>query len=236
MSGAGRSFERFVPVVAEIGIDIQEDPESIDYFVKAGATADGFRVRFPRGMCREIIQKNAPSIFTQHARNPENNVVIGGNNTVLVPAYGPPFVYSKEGGRRYASIEDFRNFVKLAYMSPSLHHSGGTVCEPVDLPVNKRHYDMVYSHIKYSDKAFMGSVTAPRRALDSALSMTPQPPSSIAQHMTAPKGLDAICAKALEKDPDKRYRNMMEMIRDIRQFREEKNCQTGSPHPKWKSP
>lgn len=154
-------------ILEEIGIDIQEDPESIDYFVKAGATADGFRVRFPRGMCREIIQKNAPSIFTQHARNPENNVVIGGNNTVLVPAYGPPFVYSKEGGRRYASIEDFRNFVKLAYMSPSLHHSGGTVCEPVDLPVNKRHYDMVYSHIKYSDKAFMGSVTAPRRALDS---------------------------------------------------------------------
>ena len=53
---------------------------------------------------------------------------------------------------------------KLAYMAPSLHHSGGTICEPVDLPVNKRHFDMVYSHIKYSDKPFMGSVTAPERA------------------------------------------------------------------------
>jgi trimethylamine--corrinoid protein Co-methyltransferase len=48
-----------------------------------------------------------------------------------------------------------------------LHHSGGTICEPVDLPVNKRHLDMVYSHLKYSDKAFMGSVTAPERAADS---------------------------------------------------------------------
>src|SRR6185436_1225502 len=49
----------------------------------------------------------------------------------------------------------------------SLHHSGGTICEPVDLPVNKRHFDMVYSHMKYSDKPFMGSVTHPERAQDS---------------------------------------------------------------------
>ena len=161
-------LERNAETILEtIGIDIKEDQETVDIFVAAGATADGERVRFPRGMCREIIQKNAPKIFTQHARNPENNVVIGGDNMVLVPAYGSPFVYSREGGRRYATIEDFRNFVKLAYASPHLHHSGGTICEPVDLPVNKRHYDMVYSHIKYSDKAFMGSVTAPRRALDS---------------------------------------------------------------------
>ncbi len=153
-------------LLEEVGINIEDDPESIEYFVKAGATADGSRVRFPRGMCREIVKKSAPAEFTQYARNPENNVQIGGKNTVLVPAYGPPFVYSKEGGRRYANIEDFRNFVKLAYMSPSIHHSGGTICEPVDLPVNKRHFDMNYSHIKYSDKAMMGSVTAPERALD----------------------------------------------------------------------
>ena len=154
-------------ILEEIGIDIKEDQETIDIFVAAGAKADGERVHFPRGMLREIVQKTAPKQFTQYARNPKNNVEIGGNNTVLVPAYGSPFVYSKDEGRRYATIEDFRNFVKLAYMSPHLHHSGGTICEPVDLPVNKRHYDMVYSHIKYSDKAFMGSVTAPRRALDS---------------------------------------------------------------------
>jgi trimethylamine:corrinoid methyltransferase-like protein len=57
--------------------------------------------------------------------------------------------------------------VKLAYASPWLHHSGGTVCEPVDVPVNKRHLDMVYAHIRYSDKPFMGSVTAEERAEDS---------------------------------------------------------------------
>ena len=69
-------------------------------------------------------------------------------------------------GRRYGTIEDFRNFIKLAAVEPWLHHSGGTICEPVDLPVNKRHLDMVYSHMKYSDKPFMGSVTHPERAQD----------------------------------------------------------------------
>jgi trimethylamine--corrinoid protein Co-methyltransferase len=47
-----------------------------------------------------------------------------------------------------------------------MHHSGGTVCEPVDLPVNKRHLEMVYAHMRYSDKAYMGSVTHPDRAQD----------------------------------------------------------------------
>ena len=153
-------------VLEEIGIEFRDFPTALDLLKNAGANVDGERVRFPRNMCREIIQSSAPSEYTQHARNPARNVIIGGDRTVLVPAYGSPFVRDLDKGRRYATIEDFENFVKLAYMSPNLHHSGGTVCEPVDIPVNKRHFDMVYSHIKYSDKPFMGSVTHPERAED----------------------------------------------------------------------
>ena len=154
-------------LLAEIGIDFLDDPEVLDLFKGAGADVDGTRVRFAPGLCRSIIQASAPSEYIQHARNPERSVIIGGKNTVLVPAYGSPFVHDLDNGRRYATIEDFKNFVKLAYLSPGMHHSGGTVCEPVDLPVNKRHYDMVYSHFKYSDKPLMGSVTHHRRAQDS---------------------------------------------------------------------
>jgi trimethylamine--corrinoid protein Co-methyltransferase len=117
-------------------------------------------------MCREIIQRHAPNEFTQHARNPDRSVQIGGDHAVFVPAYGPPFVRDLDSGRRYATLEDFRNFTKLTWMSPALHHSGGTLCEPVDIPVNKRHLDMIYSHLRWSDKPFMGSVTAPERAKD----------------------------------------------------------------------
>jgi trimethylamine---corrinoid protein Co-methyltransferase len=148
----------------EVGIEFREDPEVLEVWRKAGASVDGERVRMPRGMCRQLIREHAPREFTQVARNPARDVRIGGDATVFVPAYGSPFVRNLDEGRRYARIEDFRNFVKLAYMANSLHHSGGTICEPVDLPVNKRHLDMVYSHVKYSDKASMGSVTAPDRA------------------------------------------------------------------------
>jgi trimethylamine--corrinoid protein Co-methyltransferase len=109
----------------------------------------------------------APSQFTQVARNPARSVQIGGDATVFAPNYGSPFVHDLDNGRRYATLADFENFVKLAYRSPYLHHSGGTVCEPVDVPVSKRHLDMVYAHLRYSDKPFMGSVTAPERAADS---------------------------------------------------------------------
>ena len=153
-------------VLQEIGVDFRDDPEALQMWQDAGADVKGDRVRFPRGLVRGLIN-TAPREYTQFARNRAQNVVIGGDNTVFAPVYGPPFVRDLEGGRRYATIEDFRNFVKLAYMSPSLHHSGGTVCEPVDIPVAKRHLDMVYSHIRYSDKPFMGSVTAPERAVDS---------------------------------------------------------------------
>jgi trimethylamine--corrinoid protein Co-methyltransferase len=117
-------------------------------------------------MCRSIVGATAPERFTQHARNSANSVVIGGPHTVFAPNYGSPFVRDLDNGRRYGTIDDFRNLVKLTYLSPHLHHSGGTVCEPVDVPVNKRHLDMVYAHMRYSDKPFMGSVTAPERARD----------------------------------------------------------------------
>ncbi len=165
--GLSRIEESAETVLEEIGIDFRDDAEALDLWREAGATVKGERVHFPRGLCRKLIQDSAPSIYTQHARNPANNVLIGGDHMVLVPAYGPPFVRDLEGGRRYATIEDFRNFVKLAYSTPHLHHSGGTLCEPVDLPVNKRHLDMIDAHLRLSDKPFMGSVTAPERAQDS---------------------------------------------------------------------
>ena len=153
-------------LLQEIGMEFRDYPDALALFRAAGADVDGERVRFPLGLCRSIIQASAPEVYTQYARNLDRSVIIGGPRTVLVPAYGSPFVHDLDQGRRYATLEDFRNFVKLAFLSPGLHHSGGTVCEPVDVPVNKRHLDMVYSHIKYSDKPFMGSVTAPERAED----------------------------------------------------------------------
>lgn len=152
-------------ILQEVGIEFRDYPRALELLKGAGCDIKGERVRFPRGLARRLIS-TVPSDYVQHARNPERSVHIGGKDTVFAPVYGSPFVHDLDKGRRYGTIEDFRNFVKLAYASPYMHHSGGTVCEPVDLPVNKRHLEMVYAHLRWSDKPIMGSVTHPDRALD----------------------------------------------------------------------
>jgi len=158
-------------ILAEIGIEFRDDPETVRLFKQAGGkvtevSATAWNIKFEPGLIRDLL-KTAPAQFTQHARNPAKSVQIGGDATVFAPAYGSPFVMDLDKGRRYGTMQDFENFVKLAQSSPWLHHSGGTICEPTDIPVNKRHLDMVYAHMRLSDRAFLGSVTAPERAEDS---------------------------------------------------------------------
>ena len=153
-------------VLEEIGVNFVENPAALELWREAGADVRDERVHIPRGLARALC-KTAPARYTQAARNPERSVEIGGKTLVLAPVYGPPFVRDLEGGRRYATLADFEKFVKLGYMSKWLHHSGGTLCEPTDVPVNKRHLDMLYAHMRWSDKPFMGSVTERGRAEDS---------------------------------------------------------------------
>ncbi|MEM7208933.1 MAG: trimethylamine methyltransferase family protein [Pseudomonadota bacterium] len=153
-------------ILSDIGMEIRDDPVALDLFKQAGADVKGERIRFDPGHVQSLCA-TAPKTYTMYARNPRNNIQIGGDSLILAPAYGSPFVTDLEKGRRYGTVEDFQNFIKLTYLTPSLHHQSGTVCEPVDVAVNKRHLDMVYAHIRYSDKPFMGSVTAPERAEDS---------------------------------------------------------------------
>lgn len=153
-------------ILSEIGVEFRGDETALALFRAAGATVEGARVRFDPGHVRALCA-TAPRKFILHGRDPLHSVILGGDHLVLKPGYGSPFVTDLERGRRYAALEDFRNFVKLTYMSPHLHHSGGTVCEPTDVPVNKRHLDMVAAHLTLSTKPFMGGVTALERAQDS---------------------------------------------------------------------
>lgn len=151
-------------ILAQTGMEFHDDPELLEIFAAAGCDVDGVRVRFEPGFCRRTIRASAPAQFVQRARNPDNSVQLGGDATVLCPAWGPPFVHDLDRGRRYASAEDFRDLVQLHHSLPWLHHSGGVVCEPVDLPANKRHLDMLYQHMRYSDRALMGAFIGAERA------------------------------------------------------------------------
>ena len=157
--------QKSMEILAEVGIDFYLD-EARQILENHGVKIKGDTAYFEPGLIEEYVSK-APAHFTQLARNPDNNLLIGDDRLVFAPVYGPPYVHDLDRGRREATLEDFQNFIKLAYLSPYIHHSGGTVVEPTDIPNQTRHLDMLFSHIKYSDKAFMGSVMSRANAEDS---------------------------------------------------------------------
>lgn len=153
-------------IIREIGMEFRDDPNALEIWKSAGADVKGTRVRLETGHARSLC-KTIPRKFTQLARNPDRSVEIGGTSQVFAPVYGPPFVSDIVGGRRYGTIKDHENLVKIAYSLPGLHHTGLVICEPCDVPVSKRHLDMLYNHIRYNDKPFLGAITEMSRAQDS---------------------------------------------------------------------
>ena len=156
-------------MLENIGFAFRDDPESLRIWKKAGVKTDGDKVFADAVWVREQCAK-APSEFTQVARNPERSVIIGGNNQVFAPIYGAPFVRDLEAGRRYATFDDFEKLLKLTYLHPNLHHSGLVIAEPTDIPVSKRHLDMVYAHMTLNDKPHLGlsliHISEPTRRYD----------------------------------------------------------------------
>ena len=159
-----RIHDASMRILEEVGIDFRDD-EAIAYWNEARADVDGYRVRIDRALLMELVAK-APERFTLVARNPERSVPIGGRSMVFVPTYGSPFVLDFDNTRRYSTLEDLHVFHKLAHLSPSMHMSGGVICEPADVAVPKRHLHVVYSLLRHSDKPFMGATTARERAED----------------------------------------------------------------------
>ena len=156
--------ETSLRILEEIGLDFGYPP-ALELLKKGGMKIDGQRVFFPSRLVESQIKK-APRCFTLHARNPKNNVVIGGSNTVLAPGYGAAFVTDLENGRRQATLKDFENFVKLTGASANQDILSGTVVEPTDTPYESRHAQMFYTAVKYSDKCVMGSTMGARAARD----------------------------------------------------------------------
>lgn len=154
-------------ILRDIGVEIRDDPEALALLREAGAEVSGARVRFPPGLCRQVVTATAPAVFAQHARNPANTVTLGGANCVLAPGWGTPFVHDLDGGRRYGTLAEFQTLIKICHMLPEYHHAGGVICEPVDLPANKRHLDMLASHFRLSDRAVFGALIGAERARDS---------------------------------------------------------------------
>ncbi len=153
-------------LIREIGLEFRDDPVALDIWRQAGADVRETRVRLPQGMARQLCS-TIPTEFVQISRNRDRNVLIGGNAQVFAPVYGSPFVRDLVGGRRYGTMDDLYDLIKITQGLPTLHHSGFVTCEPCDVPVSKRHLDMLYGHMTLSDKPHLGAITEKSRAEDS---------------------------------------------------------------------
>jgi trimethylamine--corrinoid protein Co-methyltransferase len=141
-------------VLETVGINFSYGP-AVQLLAKAGCKVDGQRVFFPPKLVEEQIAR-APSKFTLYARNPEKNVIIGGDHIAFIPCYGSPVVSDLDKGRRESTLDDFINFVKLTQSSSNQDLTGGLMAEPNDIPFERRGAEMLYAAIRYSDKPFMG--------------------------------------------------------------------------------
>ena len=157
--------EASMDIIEEVGVEFRCE-DAIAMWKATGASVDGVRVRIDREHLMELVG-TAPSSYTMVARDRSFDATVGDGKTIFTPSYGAPYVLGLDGVRRPASLEDFRNFTKLNHLSPALHMSGGVVCEPMDVPVPKRHLYMTQSLLTYSSKPFMGAVTSMERAEDS---------------------------------------------------------------------
>ncbi|MCW2780190.1 MAG: trimethylamine methyltransferase [Marmoricola sp.] len=150
-------------LMTEIGVEFM-DERALELFRQAGQKVVDNTVFLDPDFVLAQVAK-APREFDVQARNPANNIHIGGDSMAFGAVYGPPFV--RQGDvRRDATMDDFRNFTKLAQSFPVMDSAGGVICEPNDTPLDSRHLDMTYALQTLTDKVYMGNVVSGVNAAD----------------------------------------------------------------------
>jgi trimethylamine---corrinoid protein Co-methyltransferase len=167
-------------ILEEAGLEVRS-AKARDIYRRNGAIVDDDTQMVRLG--REVVEAHsakAPERFVLHARNGTRHLEVGGDVVNFGPVNGTPHVTDIESGRRYSTIEDFRNLLKVTHALGVLHWQGGVVTEPIDLPVPVRHLEMYRAHIACSDIVWAARGIGGVQALD-AIRM------SAIEHATTPE-------------------------------------------------
>jgi len=146
--------EASLRLLRDTGIAVLHD-EARAMMQRAGATigTDGVTVHFEPELVMQLMS-TVPSQFTLHARNPEHNLMIGGDYLTFCMMASAPNASCMDKGRRTGNQVDYRNFLKLSQMHNVLHTNGGYPCEPVDVHASVRHLDCIHDLLTLTDKSF----------------------------------------------------------------------------------
>jgi trimethylamine---corrinoid protein Co-methyltransferase len=137
-------------ILQEIGMDFL-DPDARDLLKAAGVELDGTRAHFDPDFILDRI-KTVPSQFTLHARNPDQNLQMGGNWMAFGSVASAPNVYDMERGRRVGNRADYQDLIRLSQMFNTVHFLGGYPVEPIDIHASIRHLDATFDALTLFDK------------------------------------------------------------------------------------
>ncbi len=137
-------------ILQELGIALYH-PQICDQLADLGIRISDNRAFFTPEQIEEWLDK-APSQFTLEARNPEQTIQIGGDNTVCAAGYGCATMVNRDGTRRDGTLDDYIQFLKMTHQSPHLQLNGGILIQPRDVPIETSYLAMLYATVCFSDK------------------------------------------------------------------------------------
>ena len=152
-------------VLAELGMKVT-DLEARKIYAEGGGRVDDSEemVYLDPEMVAEVI-KTVPAEYIHNARNPNKSVTIGGNHITFSGVGGPAFVSDLDRGRRPGTYAELCDYKKLFQTYDIIHYASGGF-EPLDLPENSRHLDVLMGQIRYTDKCISTSLLGSNRARD----------------------------------------------------------------------
>jgi trimethylamine--corrinoid protein Co-methyltransferase len=146
--------ETSLRILEEHGMEFL-DEEALALLKGAGAEVrPGDKVvRFDRGLVMESVAK-APAEITLHARNPERNLVFGGNHINFGTVASAPNVNDLDRGRRPGNFQDYCDLLRLAQSLNIVQFLSGYPVEPADLPAPTRHLEAHHAAIALTDRVW----------------------------------------------------------------------------------
>jgi trimethylamine--corrinoid protein Co-methyltransferase len=150
-------------LAAEVGVQF-DHPAALELFREAGQTVDDGVVRFDPGFLRAQAAL-APAQFRLRAREPQRDLVVGGDHMVFCPAQGPPFVRAG-GERRDGTLADLEQLLQLTQLTASLDTPGRNILEPNDVPLDTRHLVRALASIRLTDRVWSGEPSSDGAARD----------------------------------------------------------------------
>ena len=163
-----------IEIIIETALDVLSsqgmrflEPSSRDTLRKAGADVDDSTqmVRLDPALVREKLAL-APADFGLRARNPEHNLMIGGNRIAFTSVGGPAFCSDLERGRRPGNYEEMCDYLRIVQSLNIVHQEGGGAFEAMDLPARTRHLDLYLAQHRLLDKNCQAYALGRERTVD----------------------------------------------------------------------